>query len=90
MNVKKKILRKIKNMALNMKSQGIIINDRLGIKDEDYSCCDYRVFSDRYIPKEKLDLKWQHVNTIGYSWGHNKEQSKKNYKSEEQIYIIYY
>jgi alpha-L-fucosidase len=79
----------IKNMALNMKKKGIIINDRLGIKDEDYSCCDYRVFSDRYIPKEKLDIKWQHVNTIGYSWGYNKEQTKKDYKSGQQIYQLY-
>ena len=85
----KSIQQKIKNMGLIMKSKGIIINDRLGIKDEDYSYCDYRVFSDRYIPKEKLDIKWQHVNTIGYSWGYNKEQTKKDYKSGEQIYELY-
>jgi alpha-L-fucosidase len=85
----KSIREKIKNMALNMKSQEIIINDRLGIKDEDYSCCDHRVFSDRYIPKEKLDLKWQHVNTIGYSWGYNKEQHETDYKSGEQMYQLY-
>lgn len=76
-------------MGLNMKSKGIIINDRLCIKDEDYSCCDYRVFSDRYIPEEKLDIKWQHVNTIGYSWGYNREQTEKDYKSGEQIYQLY-
>lgn len=85
----KSIQQKIKNMGLNMKSKGIIINDRLGIKDEDYSCCDYRVFSDRYIPKKKLDIIWQHVNTIGYSWGYNKEQKETDYKSGEQIYQLY-
>ncbi len=86
----KSIREKIKNMALNMKSQGIIINDRLGIKDEDYPMCNLiSVFSDRYIPEKKLDIKWQHVNTIGYSWGYNKEQTKKDYKSGEQIYQLY-
>ncbi len=58
-----------KNMVLNIKTKGIIVNDRVGIKDEDYSWVDYRVFSYRYIPDNKIDIKWQHVNTIGYSWG---------------------
>jgi alpha-L-fucosidase len=88
--ITQKIIRqKIKNIVLNMKKKGIIINDRLGIKDDDYSYCDYRVFSDRYIPKEKLDIKWQHINTIGYSWGYNREQKKEDYKSGNQIYELY-
>lgn len=79
----------IKNIALNIRKQGIIINDRLGITNEDYSICDYRVFSDRYIPKEKLDIRWQHVNTIGYSWGYNRVQQYTDYKNGEQIYELY-
>jgi alpha-L-fucosidase len=85
----KSIIKEIKNMIIDMKQKGIIINDRIGVKDNDYSLCDYRVFSDRYIPKEKLDTKWQHVNTIGYSWGYNKQQSNKDYKTGEQIYVLY-
>jgi alpha-L-fucosidase len=85
----KSIIKEIKNMTIDMKQKGIIINDRIGIKDEDYSLCDYRVFSDRYIPKEKMDTRWQHVNTIGYSWGYNKQQSNKDYKTGEQIYALY-
>jgi alpha-L-fucosidase len=43
----------------------------------------------RYIPSEKLNIKWQHVNTIGYSWGHNKMQVSTDYKSGNQIYLLY-
>jgi alpha-L-fucosidase len=35
------------------------------------------------------DIKWQHVNTIGYSWGYNKEQKKNDYKSKEEIRSLY-
>lgn len=86
----KSVQKKIKNMALNMEKKGIIVNDRLGIKDKNYSMSNLiRVFSDRYIPDEKLDIKWQHVNTIGYSWGYNKEQTAKDYKNGKQLYKLY-
>lgn len=81
------IISKISGLVKNLVSKGIIINDRIG--GDDFSMCSYRVFSDRFIPDEKLDLKWQHVNTIGYSWGYNKEQKKEDYKTGEKIYKLY-
>jgi alpha-L-fucosidase len=71
----------------NTKNIGIIINDRIG--GDDYSLCNYRVFSDRFIPNEQLDIQWQHVNTIGYSWGFNKQQKEEDYKNGNQIYSLY-
>lgn len=85
----KSIQHSIRNIAVNMKNRGIIINDRLGITDGDYSICDYRVFSDRYMPTEKIDIKWQHVNTVGYSWGYNKQQQGADYKNGKQLYELY-
>lgn len=90
MITQKKIITEIKqNIIPNIKSKGIIINDRIGVKDNDYSLCDYRVFEDRFIPNKKLNIKWQHINTIGYSWGFNKEQKEDDYKNGIEIYNLY-
>jgi alpha-L-fucosidase len=71
-----------------MKTKNILVNDRIG--KDNISEASYRVFSDRYIPKEKLDgVKWQHINTIGYSWGYNKMQNKSDYKTKNEIYELY-
>ena len=64
-----------------MIEKGIIVNDR-GSKNF-YS---YNVFSDRFIPDKSLDISWQHVNTIGYSWGYNKDDQ---YKTSEQIIRLF-
>jgi alpha-L-fucosidase len=85
----KSIVQQINDLIMHMKSMGIIINDRIGQNNTDYSLCDYRVFSDRFIPEQKLYIKWQHINTIGYSWGYNKQQKEEDYKSNEQIYSLY-
>ena len=82
-SIKSKILMIVKDLVSN----GILINDRIG--GDDFSMCSYRVFSDRFIPTEKLDIKWQHVNTIGYSWGYNQEQKKEDYKNGKEIYDLY-
>ena len=82
----KSIIKSISKIIETMKSGGILINDRIG--GNNYEQCDYRVFSDRYIPTEKLNIKWQHVNTIGYSWGYNKTQVT-DYKTGEDIYKLY-
>ena len=71
-----------------MRVKNILVNDRIG--KNNYDIASYRVFSDRYIPKEKLDgVTWQHINTIGYSWGYNKMQNKSDYKSKNEIYDLY-
>lgn len=85
---KKKIKNEIREIVSNMKQMGIVINDRIG-PDNDYSICDYRVYQDRFIPDKQLDIKWQHINTIGYSWGYNAQQEEKDYKSGEMIYELY-
>lgn len=78
---------KISEILKQIKSKGIIINDR--VKHFLLDDKDFHVYSDRYIPEEKLDIKWQHVNTIGYSWGYNKEQKDNDYKNGEDIIKLY-
>ena len=86
--IKQKIvISKIKEIILKMKGDDIIVNDRIG--EENISLSDYRVFSDRFIPEEKLDEKWQHVNTIGYSWGYCSTQEKSDYKLPENVFTLY-
>lgn len=68
--------------------KGITFNDRLGKRDSYPVEPDFRVFSDRYIPKEPIN-NWQHINTIGVSWGYNKEQTKKHYKTGKQLTELY-
>jgi alpha-L-fucosidase len=84
----KTIQKEIRSIVEVMKTNNILVNDRIG--KNNYDVANYRVFSDRYIPKEKLDgVKWQHINTIGYSWGYNKMQNKSDYKSKDEIYYLY-
>ncbi len=69
----------------------ILINDRLG-KNNDYKK-NIMVFADRYIPTEKLELGgnqiWQHINTIGLSWGRNRKQKSEDYKTGKELYELY-
>eukprot|EP01118_Nematostelium_gracile_P015946 TRINITY_DN6500_c0_g1_i1.p1 TRINITY_DN6500_c0_g1~~TRINITY_DN6500_c0_g1_i1.p1 ORF type:complete len:366 (-),score=71.39 TRINITY_DN6500_c0_g1_i1:19-1116(-) len=86
----KKIRRKLPN---------IIINDRLGgsrelkdnrLKDTNFlGNADYRVYDDRAIPKETPKVPWEHINTIGYSWGRNRYTSADDYKSGEDLFKLY-
>ncbi len=45
------------------------------------------------VPGKKLKLEnnqiYQHVNTIGLSWGRNNEQKEKDYKTGEELYQLY-
>lgn len=78
---------KINEILTTIKQQGIIINDR--VKNFILGDDDFRVYSDRFIPENKLNVKWQHVNTIGYSWGYNKTQKDEHYKNDKEIMQIY-
>lgn len=88
---------KQKNIQLQIKiiiglmlKKNITINDRIGSNNLDLAS--YRVFSDRFVPdpKDKLiETKWQHINTIGYSWGYNKTQKSNDYKTKEEIFNLY-
>lgn len=83
----KSIQPEIRGIVEAMKTKHIMVNDRIG---QNHDVASYRVFSDRYIPKEKPEgVAWQHVNTIGYSWGYNKMQTRRDYKSKNEIYDLY-
>jgi alpha-L-fucosidase len=84
----KKIISSVKSIVENLINKDILVNDR--IHKNNWNMSSYRVFSDRFIPDNHMgDIKWQHVNTIGYSWGYNKEQKKNHYKSKEEICALY-
>ena len=77
---------------IRKKIPSVIINDRLGEvykNEEDLGHADYRNFSDRYIPPKRLSIAWEHCNTIGYSWGRNKQQKEEDYKSVEDLVKLY-
>lgn len=71
-----------------------LINDRLGkndkFKDPNFlGKASYRVYQDRFIPSKKPEVPWEHINTIGMSWGRNKCQTKKDYKTPEELLALY-
>ena len=80
---------------LKLMNPNVEINDRIGLdpekkKDINYlGNSTYRVYGDREIPSVQPLVKWEHVNTIGLSWGYNKEQTAFDYKSADQLYAIY-
>lgn len=78
-----KIVKMIKD-----KTPSALINDRLG-KGNDGKYSDFRVFSDRFIPDERLRERWQHINTIGLSWGRNAQQTDEDYKSGKELLDLY-
>lgn len=69
----------------------VIINDRIPKKDVSTVSphTTYRVYEDRYMPKIKLENQWEHINTIGLSWGRNKDQKEKDYKNGKELYELY-
>jgi len=48
----------------------------------------YHVFGDRHIPPNRED-NWEHVNTIGYSWGYNRYATDDMFKSGQQLFDLY-
>jgi alpha-L-fucosidase len=71
----------------------ICINDRCGNRDErkdlNYlGIANYRVYEDRALPREAPKVPWVHINTIGYSWGYNKQQELSHYKTGAQLYAL--
>lgn len=67
---------------------GIIVNSRLG-KDKTIKG-DYENYDDRYIPDEKQEEVFEACHTIGLSWGYNKEQTDKDYKTVEELKQLYH
>ena len=84
----KSIQEKIANIVDLMNSRQIVFNDRIGKNNINLAV--YRVFSDRFIPDTSItNVIWQHINTIGYSWGYNKMQIETDYKTKEDICKLY-
>lgn len=90
----------VSKMCKKMKEHNpnVQINDRLGGAKEYKEKLEninflgestYRSYGDREIPVETPTIPWEHINTIGYSWGRNKQQLKKHYKSGEELYELY-
>jgi alpha-L-fucosidase len=76
-----------KSFVDRVHKSGAIINSRLG-KDKAVSG-DYNNFSDRFIPNERLEERFESCCTIGLSWGYNKQQTRTDYKTPEQLFDIY-
>lgn len=67
------------------------INDRV-IRYEnpnELGCSTYRVYEDRCIPSEKPKVPWEHINTIGLSWGRNFQQTELDYKTGKELFELY-
>lgn len=71
------------------------INDRIGHKrvfsaDRNHlGLATYRVYADRFMPSTRPHVPWEHINTIGLSWGYNREQKQEHYKTGQQLCDIY-
>lgn len=71
---------------------GCRINDRIPVshfENFDTECNILRVFEDRHIPVIKPETRWEHINTIGISWGFNSQQEKEDYKSGKELFDLY-
>ncbi len=70
------------------------VNDRVGrrIEREDPTFlgkANYRVYHDRALPKTSPRVSWEHINTIGQSWGRNKAQTISDYKTAAELTALY-
>ena len=87
---------KINTITSRLKKNGIEVNDRIyGPKDTSFEDPNYlgnatfRVYGDRYIPQEVPTVPWEHINTIGLSWGRNIAQIEEDYKTPEELYDLW-
>jgi len=83
---------------IHAKNPNTKINDRLGAhkdtkklySDRNYlGQSDYRNYGDREVPKDIPTVDWECIITIGLSWGYCASQTDKDYKSGEELYILY-
>jgi alpha-L-fucosidase len=79
-------------IAIDLKATGVEVNDRIALGQQDLNFlgnASYRVYSDRYMPRDKPQVPWEHINTIGLSWGYNTEQEANDYKTGQQLHKLY-
>lgn len=78
------------------KLPGIKINDRIGYKEKRDSDANYlglatyRVYDDRAVPSKAPLVPWEHINTIGLSWGFSEFQEPTDYKSSKELMDLYH
>ncbi len=83
---------KINNIVTSLRQEGVDVNDRL-YKDPVWERpnflgkATFRVYEDRALPDVKPDVPWEHINTIGLSWGRNCAQV--DYKSGNDLMALY-
>lgn len=67
----------------------ILFNNRLGKRNREWKIePSFYVFEDRFIPEEYME-NWQHITTIGVSWGFNKLQNETHYKTGKQLFDLH-
>lgn len=83
----KDMIRQIIIYIYSLRQYGIniLINDR--ICQENIDCAGFRTYENYYIPST-YTTNWQHINTIGLSWGYNKCQKKEHFKTGSELYNI--
>lgn len=81
----KALINYIRDMTLYLKQFGIAINDR--ITEENKDVASFIVGKDRSFTSN-TSKSWQHINTIGISWGYNKEQEPSDYKSGRDLFNL--
>jgi alpha-L-fucosidase len=84
----KYVISKIAEIIIYLKSLNIVINDR--ICNENKSLASFLVGPDRsfYGGLHYCTSPWQNISTIGLSWGYNRDQEAKDYKSGQQLYEL--
>lgn len=70
----------INSICEKIRKLGIEINNRIPKNNENF---DFKSF-EKHFPVEK-DKKWEYIDTVGYSWGRNKDQSLEDYKTSDDI-----
>lgn len=79
----KTLIEQIANIVRYFRNKGISVNDR--ITKENSNLASYYVGPDRNIPQTPMN-NWQHITTIGISWGYNREQQSQDFKTGQQLY----
>jgi len=66
----------------------VLINDRIGLSRDSDGLASYRVYNDRTLPTN-TGIPQEHINTIGLSWGYNRDQKPDDYKTVKELIELY-
>lgn len=80
------IIQKIAEIVIFLRNRNITINDRICEANKQYAS--FLVGPDRsfYGGINCTTIPWQHINTIGLSWGYNRDQEKTDFKTALDLY----